>query len=82
VLNKYIYNFDNTGYIISIVTSFIVIASANYSAVYVNNSINQKLFTFTEYIFIKGYHVPLIIIFKGTYYLRKYFKNNINSDIH
>jgi hypothetical protein len=27
-----------------------------------------------------GYHVPLMLIFKGAYYLRKYFDNNIDGD--
>jgi hypothetical protein len=81
VLNKYIYDFNKTRYIISIVTSFFVIILTNYSAIYVNNPINQELVIFIKCIFMRGYNVFLIIIFKVAYYLRKYFKNNINGGI-
>ena len=38
------------------------------------------LVTYIEYFSIIGYYVLPILIFKGAYYLRKYFDNNINKN--
>jgi hypothetical protein len=36
---------------------------------------------FIKYIFTSDYYILLIIMFKGVYYLCKYFKNEIDSNI-
>lgn len=40
----------------------------------------MELVTITKCVSARGYHVPPIITLKGSYFLRKYFKNNIDSD--
>ena len=81
ILDKDTYNFDESGYLIGVVSSLIVIVPIGYKAVYVDNPTNRELVTSIEYISIGGYYVPPIIIFKGAYHLRKYFKNDIDSYI-
>jgi hypothetical protein len=49
--------------------------------VYMDNSDNKELVTVTVCISAGGYIVPLMIIFKGTYYLYKHFENDTDSDI-
>ena len=66
---------------ISIVASSLVIVPTNYIVSYIDNLENQELITSIEYISRGSFYVSLIIIFKGTYYLRKYFNNNIDSNI-
>ena len=66
---------------ISIVIGSLTIVSTNCEVVYINNPMNRELVTSTEYISIGGYHIPLMIIFKGIYYLYKYFNNDIDSNI-
>jgi hypothetical protein len=48
---------------------------------YVDDLANRELVTSTECISAGGYHIPPMITFKGTYHLRKFFKNNIDSNI-
>ena len=66
---------------ISVTAGFLVITSANYKAFYIDDPTNQELVTSTECISTSSFHVPLMITFKGAYYLRKYFKNDIDGDI-
>ena len=66
---------------ISIVNRSLIIVPTDYKVIYVNNPKNRELIISIEYISISGYYVPSMIIFKGTYYLRKYFKNDSNSNI-
>ncbi len=49
--------------------------------VYINDLNNKELVTLTKCIFTSGYYIPLIITFKGAYYLCKYFDNNLNGDV-
>ena len=81
VLDDNIYNFDETGYIISIVVGSLTIVPTDYKVVYIDNPANRELVTSIEYISTGDYYIPLIIIFKGAYYLRKNFKNDIDSNI-
>jgi hypothetical protein len=81
VLDDDIYNFDETGYQIGVTARDMVIIPIGIEAVYVDNPENRELVTSIEYIRASGYHIPAIITFKGAYYLRKYFKNDIEDDI-
>jgi hypothetical protein len=58
----------------------LVYVLAGVNQVYVDNPNNKELVTLTEYISALGYHLPAIITFKGVYYLRKYFDNDIDSN--
>ena len=75
------YNFDETGCLISIVNGSLVIVPKGCTVAYVDDPENRELVTSTECISASGYHVPLIITFKGAYYLRKYFKNEMDGNI-
>jgi hypothetical protein len=66
---------------ISIVARLFVIVLVSCKATYVNNPENQELVTLIECIFAGGYHVFLMITFKGVYYLWKYFKNDTDGNI-
>lgn len=68
------------GCIIRIISGSLVVVPANCDAVYVDDPINRELVTSTEYISTGGYHVPVIVIFQGAYYLRKFFKNHMSGD--
>jgi hypothetical protein len=46
----------------------------------VDNLDNRELVTTVECISAGGYYLPIMLIFKGAYHLRKYFKNNINDN--
>ena len=81
ILDADTYNFDKTGYQIRIVARSLVITPIDCTAVYINNPANRELLTSVECISAGGYHAPPIIIFKGVYHLRRYFNNNIDSDI-
>ena len=41
---------------------------------------NKELVTCVEYFSTIGYHVLPMLIFKGAYYLRKYFDNDIDGN--
>jgi len=66
---------------IGIVAGSLVIVSAGYTAVYVNNSTNRELVTLTKCISASGFYVPFIITFKNAYYFCKYFKNEMDKNI-
>ena len=66
---------------IGVVNSSLVIVPTDTKEVYINDLKNRELITSTEYISAGSYYVPPIITFKGTYYLRKYFTNDIDSNI-
>ena len=66
---------------ISVVNSSLVIVPTDAKEVYINNPENRELITSTECISAGGYHVPPMITFKGAYYLRKYFTNDIDGNI-
>jgi DDE superfamily endonuclease len=81
ILDEDIYNFDETGYLIGVVSGSFVIVPIGCEAVYVDDPANRELVTSTECISAGGHHVPPMIIFKGAYHLRKYFKNDMNGGI-
>jgi len=57
-----------------------VVAPADAVASYVDDPEERELVTATECISGGGYHVPCMLTFKGAWYLRKYFKNQIDGD--
>ncbi len=58
-----IYNMDQLGYMIRMVSGSLVIVPIDYKAVFVDDPTNRELVTSTECISIGGYHVPPMIIF-------------------
>ena len=66
---------------IRIVNSSLVIVPKRCTVAYINDPENRELVTSTEDISAGGYYVLLMITFKGTYHLYKYFKNEIDSNI-
>jgi hypothetical protein len=81
ILDEDIYNFDETGYMIGVVSGSLVIVPLDCETVYVDDPANRELVTSTECISASGHHVPPMIIFKGAYHLRKYFKNDIDGRV-
>ena len=81
ILDEDTYNFDESGYLIGVVSGSIVIVPIGCEAVYVDDPANRELVTSTECISAGGHHVPPMIIFKGAYHLRKYFKNDMDGRI-
>ena len=81
ILDEDIYNFDETGCQIGITAGGIVIIPANVTRVYVNDPDNKELVTAVECISAGGYHVLVMLIFKGAYHLRKYFENDIDDNV-
>ena len=80
MLDKDIYNFDETGCQIGVATGSRVVVPQGLDKIFVNNPENKELVTCVEYFSAIGYHVPPMLIFKGAYYLRKYFENDIDGD--
>ena len=66
---------------IGMVNGSLVVVPAGCTVAYVDDLENRELVTSTEYISAGGYHVPPMITFKGAYYLRKYFTNEIDGNI-
>jgi hypothetical protein len=66
---------------IGIVARSLVIVPVSCEATYTNNPENRELVTLTECISAGGYHVLLMITFKGADHLRKYFKNDTDGNI-
>ena len=81
ILNKDIYNFDKTGYIINKVFRSEVLIFVNFETVCIDDLTNQELVTAVECIFIGGYHDSFTIIFKRAFHLRKLFKKTIQKVI-
>jgi hypothetical protein len=57
-----------------------VIVPKGASITYVDDPGQRELVTATECCSATGYHVPVMLIFKGAYHLRKYFKNDLSGD--
>ena len=57
-----------------------VIIPINCEVVYIADPNNKELVISVETINYGSRKVPTIIIFKGAYYLRKHFQNDIDSD--
>jgi hypothetical protein len=68
-------NFNKSGFQIGVVTSNRVYVSHDYEAIYNIDPENRELVIVVAIINYGGTKVPVIIIFKGAYYLREYFKN-------
>jgi len=81
IQDKDIYNFDQVGCMIGIVSGSLVVVLADCKEVFVDDPYNRELVIITKYISVGGYYLPPMIIYKGAYYLRKYFKNDIDGDI-
>jgi hypothetical protein len=58
-----------------------VIVPRDCNVVYIDDLDNRELVTLIECISASGYHVPLMITFKGAFHLRKYFDNDLNGDV-
>jgi DDE superfamily endonuclease/Tc5 transposase DNA-binding domain len=76
-----IYNFDETGFQIGVLSGEQVIVPADCIAVYTADPENKELITSVETINYGGRKVPPMIIFAGAYHLRRYFKNDLDGDI-
>ena len=73
ILDKDIYNFNEIGCIIRVINRSIVIIPAGAKEAYIDDLENQEVIMSTECISAGNYYVPLMITFKGAYYLYKYF---------
>ncbi len=84
ILDDDVYNFDETSYHIGITTRGRVIVPKGVpkseTHAFVNNADNRELVTSVECFSTTGYCVPPMLIFKGAYYIRKYFENDIDGD--
>jgi hypothetical protein len=59
----------------------LVIVPAGETTAFVDDPDNKELVTAVECISATGYHPPAMLIFKGAYYLRKHFDNDIDGDV-
>lgn len=57
-----------------------VIVLIDYKAVYIADPNNKEIVTSIETLNYSHKKIPTIIIFKGAYYLRKHFQNDIDSN--
>ena len=76
-----IYNFDETGFQISVTSGENVLVPRDITVVYSADPENKELITSVKTLNYGGQKVPLMIIFAGAYYLRRYFKNDLDGDI-
>jgi hypothetical protein len=74
-------NFDESGFQIRVVTRDRVYVSLDYEVIYNIDPNNRELVTAVVTINYGSKKVPLMIIFKGVYYLRGYFKNQLDGNI-
>ena len=75
ILDDDTYNFNETSCMIRMINGFFIVAPADAVASYVNDLEERELVTSIKCISRGNYHVPYILIFKGAWHLRKYFKN-------
>ena len=66
---------------ISIVASSLVIVPIGCNITYINDPENHELITSIKCFSVSSYYLPPMITFKGSYYLRKYFKNQTDDNI-
>lgn len=59
--------------------SFVIIL-IDYETVYINDPTNREVVTIIVCINRGGHYIPNIVIFKGAYYLSKYFNNDIDGN--
>jgi hypothetical protein len=74
-------NFDESGFQIGVVTRDRVYVSLDYEVIYNADPSNRELVTTVTTINYGSRKVPPIIIFKGAYYLRGHFKNQLDGNI-
>jgi DDE superfamily endonuclease len=74
------YNFDETGCQIGISAGTTVVVPKGATTAFVDDPGQRELVTATECCSATGYHVPVMLIFKGAYHLRKYVKNDLSGD--
>ena len=74
-------NFDETGFQIGVVTGDRVFVSLDYEAIYTTDPSNRELVTAVATINYSGKKVPAMVIFKGAYYLRGHFQNELDGNI-
>ncbi|RFU31685.1 hypothetical protein B7463_g4640, partial [Scytalidium lignicola] len=81
ILEEDISNFDETGFQIGVISGGRVIVLIDCKAAFISDPENRELVTAVATINWGGQRVPPMIIFKGAYYLRKHFDNNMDLDI-
>jgi hypothetical protein len=74
-------NFDETSFQIRVVTGNRVYISLNCEAIYNTDLENRELIIAVVTINYSAIKVLAIIIFKGAYHLRGYFKNDLDDNI-
>jgi hypothetical protein len=74
-------NFDETGFQIGVITGGRVYVSLDCEAIYKADPENRELVTAVATINYGATKVPAMIIFKGAYHLRGYFKNDLDDNI-
>ena len=74
-------NFNKSGFQIGVVTGDRVYISHNCEAIYNTDPENRELVIAVAIINYGGTKVLVIIIFKETYHLQEYFKNQLNENI-
>ena len=80
IVDDDIYNFDETGCQIGLTTRNRVVVLQGLDKIFVNNPDNKELVTCIKCFSTTGYYVLQMLIFKGAYYLRKYFDNDIDGN--
>ena len=76
-----VYNFDETGFQIGVVSGGKVLVPDDCQAAYVSDPDNRVFVTVVATIGATGRSVPPMIIFKGAHHLRKYFDNDMEKDV-
>ena len=76
-----IYNIDETGFRISVITGQIVIIHLSMKAVYLADPDNRESLTAVETICADGSMIPLMLILKGDILLEKHFENDLENDM-
>jgi hypothetical protein len=74
-------NFDESSFQIGVITRDRVYVSLDYEVIYNADLSNRELVPAVTTINYGSKKVPPMIIFKGAYYLRGYFKNELNGNI-
>ena len=80
IQNEDIYNFDETGFQIGVVSGSKVLVPIHCEVVYASDPDNKELVTAVVTLNYAGKKVPPMIIFKGAYHLRKHFDNDLDPN--
>jgi hypothetical protein len=76
-----IYNIDETGFRIGVITGRIIITHLITKAVYLADPDHRESLTVVETIYIDSTTIPPILILKGDVLLEKYFENDLENDL-